>query len=129
MDAVLSFESCAVHTGENGWDSGVVSDPVRVYVVDLAANEVQRQIELNGLKTAETLFDKATLSSRRYGEWESSTINYVDAPGHTLWIRGISFYFRQFGRKTVVFVFMHQVGDPSTHPVLDSFRYPAHTSR
>jgi len=124
MNSVLPFDDIAVHAGEKGWDSGVISNQVRVYVVNATPQEIGKTIEQSGSRTAAAVFDKAIYTAGKSGEWNHSTINYLQTGGDTFMFRDIDFYYQTFGGKTVVFVFIHAVGGTEfIQPILNSFRW------
>lgn len=122
MNSVVLFSNCAVHAGEKGWNESV-SDQVRVYIVSLTSEEVGTRIEHDGLRTAGRVFDKATYTAGNFGEWSHSTLHYFNAPTHALLYRDIDFYFRSFGEKTVIFVFLHSVGNHKHLSIISSFKW------
>ena len=124
MNSVLPFSDCAVHAGERGWGNGTVSDQARVYVLEMTPDEVATRIERDGLATSARAFDKAVFTAGSFGDWKHFTINYFYAPTHAFMFRDIDFYFRSFGDKTVVFVFLHSVGGTKyIPPILNSFEW------
>lgn len=124
MDAVLPLEFCVAQLGDKRWNSGVVSDQVRLYITDTPIEEVVRRIQNDAIEAARSSFDRANLTSYAGDPWQKFTIEYFSAPTHALLFREIDFYVRRFEEKTVMFVFLHSVGsDEYVEPVLRSFRW------
>ena len=112
-NAILPFEACAVHYGTEpfGPDGGSFFDlQARVYIVDGPAKPIFDRIAADGLSQAkgkERFPDASVTTGAPAGAWSVTslgfTMNRADyrAPGR------IDFYTREFGRQTVVLVFMH----------------------
>ena len=125
INSVLPFENCAAHVGDRGWGNYLWNDlQGRVYVVDLTPEEIAARIEKRGLGTALNVFEGASLSSENYGMWRKQTLNITDAPTHFILMKDLDFYYRSFGDKTVVFVFLHAGGfDETISGILNSFKW------
>lgn len=125
MRSALPFENCAAHVGSKSWGNGNTNDlQVRVFIVDSGSQEITEKIKNQGLSKAQSVFDEAKLASENYGTWEKQKMNVFEAEGHTLLFKDITFYYRSFGNKTVVFVFVHQWGyDDTIKQILDSFKW------
>lgn len=125
MRSALPFENCAAHIGSKSWGNGNTNDlQARVFVVDSNSQEITEKIKNQGLDKAQSVFDRAELASENYGTWEKQKMSVFEAEGHTLLYKDISFYYRSFGSKTVVFVFVHQWGyDDTIKQILDSFKW------
>jgi hypothetical protein len=107
MDAVIPFEYCAAHFGDKGWGNSNWNDiQGRVYVTNLTLDEVSEKIEKNGLDKASSLFEKASVESSAYKDWEHKSLNLLDAPTHFILVKEMCFYYRMFDNKTVVFIFL-----------------------
>ncbi len=128
MDAVIPFRYCAAHFGSKNWGIGNVDHlQGRVYVTNLTLDEVGRKIEKNGLNKATSIFEKATLKdSTEYNNWQYKSLDILEAPTHTLFFKEISFYYRSFGNKTVVFSFLYPRNDEYKNEIkfiLNSFQW------
>ncbi len=125
MNSVLPFENFAAHVGSKGWGNGLTSDlQARVFVVNLNSQQVTEKIKNQGLNKALSVFEKASLTSGNYGTWEKQTMGVLKMGSHTLLFKDIDFYYRSFGNKTVVFVFIHQSGwDETIKQILSSFKW------
>lgn len=126
INSVLSFEDCAAHVGDRGWGNYLWNDlQGRVYVVELAPEEIAAIIEKRGLHKALYVFEDASLTSGNYGAWQKQTLKIIDAPTHFILMKELDFYYRSFGNKTVVFVFLHAGGfDETINGILNSFKWP-----
>ena len=108
INSVLPFESCAAHVGDRGWGNYLWNDlQGRVYVIDLTPKEITTRIETQGLNKALSVFERASLKSENYGAWQKQTLDILDAPTHFMLNKDLDFYYRSFGNKTVVVVFLH----------------------
>lgn len=125
INSVLPFENCAAHVGDRGWGNYLWNDlQGRVYVVDLTPEETAARIEKRGLSKALDVFEGALLSSENYGVWRKQTLDITDAPTHFILMKNLDFYYRPFGDKTVVFVFLHAGGfDETIKGILNSFKW------
>ncbi len=128
INSVLSFENCAAHVGDKGWGNYLWNDlQGRVYVVDLTPEEIAARIETQGLSKALSVFENASLITETYGEWQKRTLNITDAPTHFILNKNLDFYYRSFGSKTVIFVFLHAWGfDETINQIQSSFRWKNH---
>lgn len=106
LDAVIPFDDCATHVGEKGWNIGVVSEQLRVYISNESAETILDRIETKGLRIAKDSFDEAKLLHKPVAGWENKSIKYVHAPSHAILIREISFYIKRQNDKSLVFVFI-----------------------
>jgi hypothetical protein len=129
INSVLSFADCAAHVGDKGWGNYLWNDlQGRVYVVDLKPEEIAARIEKRGLNKASSLFEEATLTAEDRGAWRKLTLNITDAPTHFILMKDLDFYYRSFGNKTVVFVFLHAGGfDETIDGILNSFKWSNET--
>lgn len=125
INSVLPFEDCAAHVGDRGWGNYLWNDlQARVYVVDLTPEEIAVRIEERGLEQALNVFEGASLTKEERGGWQKLTINITDAPTHFILMKDLDFYYRSFGNKTVVFVFLHAGGfDETISGILNSFKW------
>lgn len=125
MRSALPFENCAAHIGSKSWGNGNSGDlQVRVFVVDSNSQEITEKIKNQGLSKAQSVFDSAKLASENYGAWEKQKLSVLKTGSHTLLFKDIDFYYRSFGNKTVVFIFVHQWGwDDTIKQILDSFKW------
>ena len=129
INSVLSFEDCAAHVGDRGWGNYLWNDlQGRAYVVNLTPEEIAARIETRGLDKALSVFEGASLASENHGAWQKLTLNIMDAPTHFILMKDLDFYYRSFGNKTVVFVFLHAGGfDETIDGILNSFKWPNKT--
>jgi len=129
MNSVLSFENCAAHVGDRGWGNDLWNDlQGRIYVVDLTPEEIAARIEKRGLNKALNVYEGASLTSENYGVWQKQTLKITDAPTHFILMKKLDFYYRSFGSKTVVFVFLHAGGfDETINGILNSFKWSNET--
>jgi hypothetical protein len=129
INSVLSFEDCAAHVGDRGWGNYLWNDlQGRVYVVDLKPEEIAARIEARGLNKASSLFEEVSLTSENRGAWRKLTLNITDAPTHFILMKNLDFYYRSFGHKTVVFVFLHAGGfDETIDGIVNSFKWSDET--
>lgn len=125
MRSALPFENCAAHLGSKSWGNGNTNDlQTRVFVVDLNSQEITEKIKNQGLSKAQSVFDKAKLTTESYKIWEKQNLNVFQMGSHTFMYTDIDFYYRSFGNKTVVFVFVHGWGfDETIKQILDSFEW------
>lgn len=129
--SILFFhlEDCAAHFGDRGWGNYLWNDlQGRVYVVDSTPEEIAARIERQGLSKALNVFEGASLTSENYGAWQKRTLNITDAPTHFILMKNLDFYYRSFGNKTIVFVFLHAGGfDKTINGILNSFKWSNET--
>lgn len=108
INAVLPFEDCVAHVGDRGWGNGLWNDlQSRVYITALTPEEIASRLETDGLKTATTNFEKASLAVSQYKDWERYSFEILDAPTHFILEKRLEFYVRRVNNETVVFVFLH----------------------
>lgn len=128
INSVLSFENCAAHVGDRDWGNHFWNDlQGRVYITDLMPEEVAARVEKQGRDTASKVFERASVISGNHGKWEKRTLDILDAPSWSDLVLGkdLDFYYRPFGNKTVVFVFLHTSSfDKEINLLLDLFRWP-----
>lgn len=127
INSVISFSDCAAHIGSQGWGNFRWNDlQGRVYITDLASKEVAARVERDGLAQAATVFEHASIVSGTHEAWQRRTIDILDAPKWSDFSLGkrLDFYYRSFGDKTVVFVFLHVDGfDETIDGILNSFKW------
>lgn len=125
MRSTLPFENCASHLGSKSWGNGNTNDlQTRVFVVNLSSQKVAEKIKNQGLNKARSIFDEVKLVSENYETWEKQNLNVFEMGSHTFSYTDIDFYYRSFGNKTVVFVFVHGWGfDETIKQILDSFEW------
>ena len=123
MRSVLQFENCAGHFGSKSWGNPNTGDlQVRVFVIDFSSEEITEKIKNQGFNKAQSLFNNAKLISENYGSWKKQELNgwKVDTFGGA----NIDFYYRSFGNKTVVFVFVDgESWSEKIREILDSFEW------
>lgn len=131
INSVLPFENCAAHVGDRGWGNYLWNDlQGRVYITDLTPGEVAARVEKQGRDKASKVFEHAAVISGNHGKWEKRTLDILDAPSWSDFILGknLDFYYRPFGNKTVVFVFLHTDSfDKEINLLLDSFKWSNRT--
>lgn len=129
MRSVLLFENCAAHVGDKGWGNGFWNDlQARVFVTDLNPEEIAVRVEKQGLDKASEVFERASVKSGNHGEWEKRTLDIIDAPTHFILGKNLDFYYRSFGNKTVVVVFLHtDKFEKEINLILDSFKWTNRT--
>jgi hypothetical protein len=111
MHSVIPFENCVAHVGSMSWGNGNTNDlQARVFVVDSNSQEITKKIKNQGFSKAQSVFKSAELASENYGTWEKQKLSVLKTGSHTLLYKDLDFYYRSFGNKTVVFVFVHQSG-------------------
>lgn len=127
INSVLPFENCAAHIGNKGWGNGLWNDlQGRVYITDLTPEEVATRVGKQGLDKASEVFERASVESGNHENWEKRTLDILDAPSWSDFILGenLDFYYRSFGKKTVVMVFLHADRfDKEINLILDSFKW------
>ena len=127
INSVLPFENCAAHVGDRGWGNGLWNDlQGRVYVTDLTPEEIAARVEKQGLDKASKVFERASVKSGNHENWEKRTLDILDAPSWSDFIHGknLDFYYRSFGNKTVVVVFLHtDKFEKEINLILDSFKW------
>lgn len=125
INAVLSFADCAAHVGDKDWGNYFWNDlQARVYIVDATPEEVEMRITTRGLNAALAVFEGASTTKANHGEWQKMTLGIVDAPTHFILMKNLDFYYRRFGSKTVVVVFLQAGGfEPTITRILDSFKW------
>ena len=127
INSVLPFENCVAHVGDRGWGNGLWNDlQVRVYVADWSPEVIISRVEKQGLDKASELFERASVKSGNRGEWQMRSLDILDAPSWSDVILGerLDFYYRAFGNKTVIIVFLHtDKFDPEIGLILDSFKW------
>ena len=109
-NAVLPFELCAVHAGDEGWGLSGVSFgdlQLRVYVADWALADLKNRIATGGLDQANLVAKNARLSSSTYDSWQRDAISYEVFYGDYGGTAHVDFYSQSRSGKTVVFVFMY----------------------
>jgi hypothetical protein len=127
INSVFPFEECAAHVGDLGWGNFRWNDlQGRVYVTELAIEEIVARVERQGLAKASNVFEHAAILSGNHQAWQMRTIDILDAPEYSDFSLGkrLDFYCRSFGNKRVVFVFLHAGGfDETIDGILDSFKW------
>ncbi|HEU4508950.1 MAG TPA: hypothetical protein VFR78_11965 [Pyrinomonadaceae bacterium] len=125
INSVLSFSDCAAHVGDRGWGNYLWNDlQGRTYIIDLTPEEIAARIETRGLSKALSVFEEASVTSDNQGAWHKLTLDITDAPTHFILMKRLDFYYRSFGDKTVVFVFLHAGGfDKTINGILSSFKW------
>jgi hypothetical protein len=127
INSVLSFADCAAHMGDQAWGNSRWNDlQGRVYVTELTIEEIVARVESQGLAEASSVFEHASILSGNHEAWQSRIIDIVDAPEYSDFTLGkrLDFYYRSFGNKRVVFIFLHAGGfDETINGILDSFRW------
>ena len=109
-NAVLPFEMCAAHAGDEGWGfEGVSFDDLqlRVYVGDWALADLKHRIATDGLNQANRAAKNARSSSTVRDSWQVDAISYEVFYGDYGGAAHVDFYSRVREGKTVVFVFMY----------------------
>jgi hypothetical protein len=129
INSVLSFQDCAAHFGDMGWGNYMWNDlQGRLYVVNLTPEELRAAIELYGLPTARANFERAKITDGSHDAWSLRTLDILDAPSWSDLILGkrLDFYYRRFGDKTIVVVFLHtDKFEKEINLILDSFHWPS----
>ena len=127
INAVLSFENCAAHIGDRGWGNYLWNDlQGRVYITDITPEVVAARVEKQGRDEASKVFELVSVISGNHGKWEKRTLDILDAPSWSDFSLGknLDFYYRSFGDKTVVFVFLHAGSfDKEISLQLNSFKW------
>ena len=125
MRSVLPFGDCAAHVGSKSWGNGNTNDlQTRVFVVGTDLQTITEKIKNQGLSKAQSEYDGAELTSENYKTWNKQKLSVLETGSHTLLYKDITFCYRSFGNKTVVFVFVHQWGwDETMNQILDSFKW------
>lgn len=127
INSVLLFQDCAAHVGDKAWGNDLWNDlQGRVYITDLTPSQVAARIEKEGLTGASKVFESASVNAGKDGDWHRRTLDILDAPPNTDFSLGkcLDFYYRAFGNKTVVFVFLHAGGfDETISEILNSFKW------
>ena len=125
INSVLSFQDCAAHVGDRDWGNYLWNDlQSRVYIVDLTPEEIAARIQTRGVNKAFSVFEGASLMLGNHGAWHKLSLRIVDAPDHFMLVKSLDFYYRPFGSKTVVFVFIHAGGfDETINGILNSFKW------
>jgi hypothetical protein len=110
INTVIPFENCVAHVGDRGWGNYLWNDlQGRVYITDLTAEEVVKNIETGGKNIANSNFEKVVIQSAKHGSWNGKTYELLDAPSWSdfMFNKDLDFYFQRFDNKTVVIVFLH----------------------
>ncbi len=127
INSVLPFENCAAHVGDKGWGNHFWNDlQGRVYVTDLTPEEIAARVEKQGRNKASEVFERADVKFGTHGNWERRTLDILDAPSWSDFMlgEGLDFYYRPFGNKTVVIVFLHTDRfEKEINLILDSFKW------
>ncbi len=125
MRSALPFENCAAHVGSMSWGNGNWNDlQARIFVTDLKPEEIAARVEKQGLDKASEVFERASVKSGNHGLWEKRTLDLIDAPTHFILGKNLAFYYRSFGAKTVVIVFLHTDRfKKEINLILDSFKW------
>lgn len=125
MRSVLPFENCAAHIGSMSWGNGNWNDlQARIFVTDLKPEEIAAKVEKQGLDKASEVFERASVKSGNHRLWEKRTLNLTDAPTHFILGKNLDFYYRSFGNKTVIVVFLHTDRfENEIDLILDSFKW------
>ena len=123
----IPVENCVAHVGDKGWGNHFWNDlQGRVYVTDLTPEEVAARVEKQGLAKASEVFERADVKYGSHGNWERRTLDILDAPSWSDFMlgEGLDFYYRPFGNKTVVVVFLHTDRfEKEINLILDSFKW------
>ena len=127
-NAVLPFDGCAAHLGDDGWGEKGVSYAdlqVRVYQLDDAPETVERWIETDG-KADIWRFSRASPVLERDGKslWRRTMLSFWVSYGDYGGKANVDFRARRFGDQTFVFVFMYsdfQSQDEAITGILESF--------
>ena len=141
LNAVLPFESLAVHVGTEPWGPGSKSFgdlQVRVYVLaqlpQPARDSIGRSVLAEATKVfppATALFPAPTLATTDTDTgWSLSRINYVRRGTDFSAGVNLDFYVRDFGNKTVVLAIIsmptttRSTWEPQIRKIIDSFVWP-----
>jgi hypothetical protein len=128
INTILPFKDCVAHVGDRGWGNGLWNDlQVRVYITELTPEEISVKLKTEGLKIASTNFEKASLTSNKYQDWDKYTYRLLDAPewSDLILSETLDFYVRRNADKTVTFVFLHADRfETEIGLLLDSFKWP-----
>jgi len=129
FSAVLPFDECVAHVGDKGWGNGLWNDlQGRVYITDISPDRIRATVGHEGLSKAEKLFTSAKLAEpEENGPWKKITLDIIDFPQWSDFMLGerLDFYVRAFGKKTVVFAFLHTDRyENEINLLLNSFDWP-----
>jgi hypothetical protein len=109
-NAVLPFEMCAVHAGDDGWGfsgSSFIGLQMRVYVGDWIPADLRNKVGTDGLAVANRVAKNGRTAAGTQAEWQRDTISYEVFYGDYGGTANVDFYSRARAGKTVVFVFMY----------------------
>jgi hypothetical protein len=110
-NAVLPFDRCAAHVGGEGWGKqGVAwSDlQVRVYDLDEAIEDVERDMEKKGVADVERFSGKVPKMERdAKGDWRRTMLSFDRWYGDYGGTAHVDFRVRRCGDHSFVFVFMY----------------------
>lgn len=98
----------------------------RVYIIDLTPEEIAARVEKQGLDKASKVFERASVKSGKHENWGKRTLDILDAPSWSDFglTENLDFYYRSYGNKTVVVVFLHADGfEEEISLILDSFKW------
>lgn len=125
INAVLPFEDCVAHVGDRGWGNGLWNDlQSRIYITQLTPDEIVRRLESDGLKTAQSNFEKASFEASTYNEWNKFSFRILDAPTHFMLFKRLTFFLRRENDATVVFVILQADSfEDEVAILLNSFRW------
>jgi hypothetical protein len=129
-NAVLPFDRCAAHVGDEGWGAQSVSFTglqVRIYDMDDSPEAVEAKVEKDGAADAARWARGAPqILSGFDGPWQSTMISFGVSYGDYGGTANVDFRSRRFGQRTFVFVFMYAGSQPHGEipVILDSFHAP-----
>jgi hypothetical protein len=125
IDSVLPFEHCAAHVGSQGWGNYLTTDLyARLYVIDRGTTEFEADLQTKALVRGREVYNEANLKPAKFDKWNGRVMSIVEFGEHTILMKDLDFYYRAFGDKTVVFVFIHQYGwNKTIEEMLASFKW------
>jgi hypothetical protein len=128
-NAVLPFDRCAAHIGEEGWgkDGVAFSDlQFRVYDLKDAPKDILARVKTDGVTDAKDRKQGVPeLKEDTDAAWQQARIKFRCHYGDYGATAHVDFRAKRFGDRTIVFVFMYtdyQAQEKSIANLLDSFK-------
>ena len=110
-NAVLPFDRCCAHLGEEGWGRQAASYgdlQVRVYDLDDAPQNVERRVAAKGVADVERFAGKGPMVRQDLApSWRRTVLSFDRDYGDYGGTANVDFRVRGFGKRTLVFVFMY----------------------
>jgi hypothetical protein len=110
INAVVPFESCVIHAGDESWGRGACSFgdiQMRAYVGDWDQTVLRQFAEQKGVSAAKRFSEEVRVSASVKGVWNLASIHFRLSYGDYGGTTAVDIYSRHCSSSTVVLAFMH----------------------